>query len=59
MLEYKDGEVKLNEIYRFIEEGNTTAVAGNLKLVGRLQQLEKLQRAGLLEKKRWITENTI
>lgn len=59
VLEYKDGEVKLNEIYRFIEEGNTTAVAGNLKLVGRLQQLEKLQRAGLLEKKRWITENTI
>lgn len=59
VLEYKDGEVKLNEIYRFIEDGDTTAVAGDLKLVGRLQQLEKLQRAGLLEKKRWITENTV
>lgn len=59
VLEYKDGEVKLNEIYRFIEDGDTTAVAGDLKPVGRLQQLEKLQRAGLLEKKRWITENTV
>lgn len=59
VLEYKDGEVKLHELYRFKEEGNNAVVVGKLERVGSLQQVEKMQRAGVLEKNRWITDNIV
>ena len=59
VLAYRDGEVQLNELYRFCEEQNAAVVTGKLKRVGKLQQIEKLQRAGLMEKSAWITENTV
>jgi pilus assembly protein CpaF len=43
----EDGEIILNEIYRFVEkESAGSKVCGQLERVGRLQQLEKCQRAG-------------
>lgn len=59
VLEYRDGEVNLHELYHFHEEGNAAVVFGELKRVGTLQQKEKMQRAGLLEKNAWITENIV
>lgn len=59
VLEYRDGDVQLKELYRFCEEGSGEAVVGTLTQVGLLHQVEKLQRAGLMEKCQWITENIV
>ncbi len=53
LAEYKDGEIRLNDIYRFEESGKDRhCVEGSLKHVGTLEHTEKLKRAGI------ITEET-
>lgn len=43
----KDGQIQLNPLYEFVESGeNHGKVQGKLQQVGRLQQVEKLKRAG-------------
>ena len=48
LVEYKDGEIRLNDIYRFEESGKSRhCVEGSLRHVGTLEHTEKLKRAGV------------
>lgn len=48
LAEYKDGEIRLNDIYRFEESGKGRhCVEGSLRHVGTLEHTEKLKRAGV------------
>lgn len=48
LAEYKDGEIRLNDIYRFEESGKSRhCVEGSLRHVGTLEHTEKLKRAGV------------
>ena len=48
LAEYKDGEIRLNDIYRFEESGKGRhCVEGSLIHVGTLEHTEKLKRAGV------------
>ncbi len=48
LTEYKDGEIRLNDIYRFEESGKGRhCVEGSLRHVGTLEHTEKLKRAGV------------
>lgn len=48
LAEYKDGEIRLNDIYRFEESGKGRhCVEGSLRHVGTLGHTEKLKRAGV------------
>lgn len=48
LAEYKDGEIRLNDIYRFEESGKGRHyVEGSLRHVGTLEHTEKLKRAGV------------
>lgn len=48
LAEYKDGEIRLNDIYRFEERGKGRhCVEGSLRHVGTLEHTEKLKRAGV------------
>ena len=48
LAEYKDGEIRLNDIYRFEESGEGRhCVEGSLRHVGTLEHTEKLKRAGV------------
>ena len=48
LAEYKDGEIRLNDIYRFEESGKSGhCVEGSLRHVGTLEHTEKLKRAGV------------
>ena len=48
LAEYKDGEIRLNDIYRFEESGTGRhCVEGSLRHVGTLEHTEKLKRAGV------------
>lgn len=49
LAEYKDGEIRLNDIYRFEESGKSRhCVEGSLRHVGTLEHTEKLKRAGVI-----------
>ena len=48
---FTEGEIRLHELYRFVEDGETEKkVSGKLVQVGELIHTEKLQRAGLWRK---------
>ena len=48
LAEYKDGEIRLNDIYRFEESGKGRhCVEGSLRHVGTLEHTEKLKRAAV------------
>ena len=50
---FTEGEIRLQELYRFVEDGETQKkVSGKLVQVGELLHTEKLQRAGLWRKDR-------
>lgn len=57
VLGYKDGQIQLNPLYKFVENSeNHEKVQGRLQQVGILRQVEKLKRAGCYQEYQKLEE---